>query len=43
MEEQVNEPLADDEQMDRRMEEKITVYEDMLTVEFKLELEVDVE
>lgn len=41
--EQVNEPLVYDEQLVRRMVEKVMVYEDRLTVEFKSGLEKDVE
>lgn len=41
--EQLNEPLAYDEQLVRRLVEKITVSEDRLTVEFKSGLELDVE
>ncbi len=41
--EQANEPLAYDEQLVRRLVEKITVYDDRLTVEFKSGLEIDVE
>ena len=41
--EQANEPLAYDEQLVRRLVEKIMVYENRLTVEFKLGLEIDVE
>lgn len=40
--EQVNEPLGYDEQLVRRLVEKITVYEDRLVVEFKSGLEIDV-
>ena len=43
LEEQVNDPLAYDEQLVRRLVEKITVYENRLTVEFKSGLEIDVE
>ncbi len=43
LEKQVNEPLAYDEQLVRRLVEKVTVYEDRLTVEFKSGLEIDVE
>lgn len=43
LEEQVNEPLAYDEQLVRRLVEKIMVYEDRLVVEFKSGLEIDVE
>lgn len=39
--EQVNEPLAYDEQLVRRLVEKITIYEDRLAVEFKSGLEID--
>lgn len=41
--EQANEPLVYDEQLVRRMVEKVMVYEDRLTVEFKSGLEIDVE
>lgn len=41
LEEQVNEPLAYDEQLVRRLVEKITVYEDKMTVEFKSGLDID--
>ena len=41
--EQANEPLGYDEQLVRRLVEKITVYEDKLMVEFKSGLEIDVE
>ena len=43
LDKQVNETLAYDEQLVRRLVEKITVYEDRLTVEFKSGLEIDVE
>ena len=43
LEEQVNEPLAYDEQLVRSLVEKITVYEDRLVVEFKSGLEIDIE
>ena len=43
LEKQANEPLAYDEQLVRRLVEKITVYEDRLAVEFKPGLEIDVE
>lgn len=43
LEEQANEPLAYDEQLVWRLVEKVTVYEDRLTVEFKSGLEMDVE
>ena len=43
LEKQVNEPLAYDEQLVRRLVEKITVYDDRLTVEFKSGLEIDME
>ena len=43
LEGQVNEPLAYDEQLVRRLVEKIMVYENRLTVEFKSGLEIDVE
>ena len=43
LEGQVNEPLAYDEQLVRRLVEKITVYEDRLMVEFKSGLEIYVE
>lgn len=39
----MNEPLAYDEPLVRRLVEKITVYENRLTVEFKSGLEIDVE
>lgn len=42
LEEQVNEQLAYDEQLVRRLVEKIMVYDDRLTVEFKSGLEIDV-
>ncbi len=42
LEKQVNEPLVYDEQLARRLVEKITVYEDRLMVEFKSGLEIDV-
>ena len=41
--EQLNEPLAYDEQLVRRLVEKIMVYENRLTVEFKSGLEINVE
>ena len=41
--EQANEPLVYDEQLVRRLLEKITVCEDRLMVEFKSGLEIDVE
>ncbi len=41
--EQANEPLVYDEQLVRRLVEKITVYDDRLTVEFKSGLKIDVE
>lgn len=41
--EQANEPPAYDEQLVRRLVEKITIYEDGLVVEFKSRLEIDVE
>lgn len=43
LEGQVNEPLAYDEQLVRRLVEKIIVYEDRLMLEFKSGLEIDVE
>lgn len=43
LEGQVNEPLAYDEQLVRRLVEKITVYDDRMTVEFKSGLEIEVE
>ena len=43
LEKQVNEQLAYDEQLVRRLVEKITVYEDRMTVEFKSGLEIYVE
>ena len=43
LEEQVNEQLAYDEQLVRRLVEKITVYDNKMTVEFKSGLEIDVE
>ena len=43
LKEQANEPLAYDEQLVRRLVEKITVYEDKMAVEFKSGLEIDVE
>lgn len=42
LKEQANEPLAYDEQLVRRLVEKVTVYEDRLMVEFKSGLETDV-
>lgn len=42
-EKQVNEPLVYDEQLVRRLVEKITVYEDRLTVEFRSGLKIEVE
>ena len=41
--EQANESLVYDEQLVRRIVEKVMVYEDRLTVEFKSGLEIDVE
>lgn len=41
--EQANEPLAYDEQLVRRLVEKIMVYDDRLMVEFKSGLEIDME
>lgn len=41
--EQANEPLAYNGQLVRRLVEKITVYDNKLTVEFKSGLEIDVE
>ena len=43
LEKQANEPLGYDEQLVRRLVEKITVYEERLAVEFKSGLEIDVE
>lgn len=43
LEKQVNEPLGYDEQLIRRLVEKIMVYEDRLMVEFKSGLEIYVE
>ena len=43
LEGQVNEPLAYDEQLVRRLVEKITVYDERMTVEFKSGLEIKVE
>lgn len=43
LEEQVNEPLVYDEQLVQKLVEKITVYEDTLTVRFKSGLGIDVE
>lgn len=43
LEKQANEPLGYDEQLVRRLVEKITVYDDRLTVEFKSGLKIDVE
>lgn len=43
LEKQANEPLGYDEQLVRRLVEKITVYENRLTVEFKSGFEIDVE
>lgn len=43
LEKQVNEPLVYDEQLVRRLGEKITVYDDRMTVEFKSGLEIEVE
>lgn len=43
LEKQVNESLAYDKQLVRKLIEKITVYEERLTVEFKSGLEIDVE
>ena len=43
LKEQANEPLGYDEQLVRRLVEKITVYEDKMAVEFKSGLEIDVE
>ncbi len=42
LKEQANEPLAYDEQLVRRLVEKVTVYEERLMVEFKSGLETDV-
>lgn len=43
LEKQANEPLGYDEQLVRRLMEKITVYDNRLTVEFKSGLEIDME
>ena len=43
LEKQANEPLGYDEQLVRRLVEKITVYDDRMTVEFKSGLEIDIE
>lgn len=43
LKEQANEPLGYDEQLVRRLVEKITVYDNKMTVEFKSGLEIDVE
>lgn len=43
LEKQANEPLGYDEQLVRRLVEKISVYEERLAVEFKSGLEIDVE
>lgn len=43
LEKQVNEPLGYDEHLVRRLVEKITVYDERMTVEFKSGLEIDVE
>lgn len=43
LEKHVNEPLEYDEKLVRRLVEKIMVYENRLTVEFKSGLEIDVE
>lgn len=42
LDKQINEPLAYDEQLVRRLVEKITMYDDRLMVEFKSGLEIDV-
>ena len=42
VEEQINNPLVYDEQLERRMVDKITMFENRLMVEFKLGLEIDV-
>lgn len=43
LEKQANEPLGYDEQLVRRLVEKITVYDNRLTVEFKSGLKIDAE
>lgn len=43
LEKQINRPLAYDEQLVRKLVEKITVYEDRVTVGLKSGLEVEVE
>ena len=43
LEKQVSEPLEYDEHLVRRLVEKITVYDERMTVEFKSGLEIDVE
>lgn len=43
LEGQVNEPLKYDEELVRRLMEKIMVYGDKMTVEFKSGLKIDVE
>lgn len=43
LEKQINEPLGYDEQLVRRLVEKVTVYDDRMTMEFKSGLEIDVE
>ncbi len=43
MKKQVNESLVHDEQLVRRLMEKNKVYEDRMTVVFKLGFEIDVE
>ena len=42
LQEQVSEALEYDEKLVRKLIEKVTVYEDRLTVEFKSGLEIDV-
>ena len=42
LEKQVSEPLEYDEQLVRRLVEKITVYENGLMVEFKSGLEINI-
>lgn len=43
LEKQVNKSLAYDEQLVRRLMEKVAVYENRLMVEFKSGLEIDIE
>ena len=43
LQEQADTPLEYDEQLVRRLIEKVTVYEDKVVVEFKSGLEMDVE